>query len=885
MLTEPQEQTRVPNPVVAYNLSKNGFFIVNQVQQGRDMTTNLAIKRPIEAPCSPAKAGLRIFNCKDVYHFEIRSLTLQSRQGGTGNALALAVQIRYHYHSFLSCGKFLQMLVFSVLAAISFSMFSVGCTVSHYEPDIGLSTSEISPGSSGVKEYMLQGMEFFRRGDFENAIAYWRHAAEQSQREGKVNQHIESLVKLSQAHQSIGQYENTLQNLRFALVLAEKSGNQKQIASILGYLGNTYIAVGRTDEAYEYLKQGLDLAEELQNPAPSAVILNNLGNLFTLQEKYEKGIDAYQQAWVLSKKASNYLLLGIALTNAAIASIHKGEYEKARSLLDKSLYQLRDLPDSHDKAYALINVGLAYDDLRPHLSDPKGSLSILALESLNEATMVAEGIGDLRAMSYARGYIGHFYEKKECYQEALESTREATFAAQLANSPESLYRWQWQAGRLLKATGRMDEAISGYRRAVETLQSIRQEVSVAYGRKESSFRDNIGPLYFELVDLLLQRAASEKERKDYEPFLIEAREKVELLKAAELQDYFQDECVVAAQARVTSLDVVSQTAVVIYPIILPDRTELLVSLPEGLKRFSIPVGADDLTREVRQFRRRLEKRTSWEYIAHAQQLYDWLIRPLEADLAQSKVHTLVFVPDGPLRTIPMAALHDGKQYFVEKFALAITPGLNLTDPRPINREGIRILAVGITESSQGFPPLPYVIEELDAIQGVYGGKLLLNQEFLLSKVEEALLKEPFNIVHIASHAEFNSDIDKTFLLTFDAKLTLERLDQCVGFFRFREDPLELLTLSACETAAGDDRAALGLAGVAVKAGARSAFATLWHINDQASSLLVSEFYRQLQDPSVSRAVALQRAQLELIGDWRYEHSGYWSPFILINNWL
>jgi CHAT domain-containing protein len=123
------------------------------------------------------------------------------------------------------------------------------------------------------------------------------------------------------------------------------------------------------------------------------------------------------------------------------------------------------------------------------------------------------------------------------------------------------------------------------------------------------------------------------------------------------------------------------------------------------------------------------------------------------------------------------------------------------------------------------------------------------------------------------------------LLTFDDKLTMDRLDQYVGLFRFRDDPLELLTLSACETAAGDERAALGLAGIAIKAGARSAVASLWFINDQATAMLIEEFYRQLRDPSVSRAVALQRAQSRLLEDLRYRHPGYWSPFLLINNWL
>jgi CHAT domain-containing protein len=141
------------------------------------------------------------------------------------------------------------------------------------------------------------------------------------------------------------------------------------------------------------------------------------------------------------------------------------------------------------------------------------------------------------------------------------------------------------------------------------------------------------------------------------------------------------------------------------------------------------------------------------------------------------------------------------------------------------------------------------------------------------------------MVHIASHGEFAGDVDQTFLLAFDGRLTIDRLDETIGLLRFRKDPLDLLTLSACETAAGDDRAALGLAGIAVRAGARSALATLWHVNDEASSSLVAEFYRRLRDPSVSRSAALQQAQVKLIQERRYQHPGYWAPFLLINNWL
>ena len=385
--------------------------------------------------------------------------------------------------------------------------------------------------------------------------------------------------------------------------------------------------------------------------------------------------------------------------------------------------------------------------------------------------------------------------------------------------------------------------------------------------------------------VVLRQAAARRGREDITPYLVEARETVELFKAAELRDYFRDDCVDTALAKSTRLDVVSQSAVVIYPILMPDRTELLVSLPTGLKSIVVPVGEERLTQEVRQFRRRLEKRTTREYLPHAQQLYDWLIRPLASDLADLKVDTLVFVPDGALRTIPMGALHDGKQFLISKYALGITPGLSLTDPRPIPRDHVKVLALGVTQAVHGFPALPNVEPELAALRTLYPSTVLIDKDFVVPAVEKLLREERYTIVHIASHGEVSGDSEQSFVLAFDGKLSVDRLDQFIGLFKYRDDPLELLTLSACDTAEGDDRAALGLAGVAIKAGARSALATLWEVNDEVSARLVIDFYQELRDPSVSRVGALRRAQLKLVEDPRYDHPGFWAPFLLINNWL
>ena len=212
----------------------------------------------------------------------------------------------------------------------------------------------------------------------------------------------------------------------------------------------------------------------------------------------------------------------------------------------------------------------------------------------------------------------------------------------------------------------------------------------------------------------------------------------------------------------------------------------------------------------------------------------------------------MIVPDGALRTIPLAALHDGEQFLVARYAVVTTPGLTLTDPRPLPRERAQLLLNGLTESVQGFAPLPYVAEELQTIHKIYGGTVLQNGQFTLSNMEKGLEQTPYSIVHIASHGQFDSDSEKTFLLTYEGKLSMDKLEQFLGLSKFRTEAVELLTLSACQTAAGDDRAALGLAGVAIKAGARSALATLWTVNDPASALMVSDFYRQLQRPGSPR---------------------------------
>jgi CHAT domain-containing protein len=739
------------------------------------------------------------------------------------------------------------------------------------------------------ESYMSQGAQAFEHGDFGQAISRWQQAARLYKQHKQFSAQSKALTNMAAAYQALGQYKKAVAGLQTALELAKQVDDQAQTAAVLASLGNVYIALGPAETASQYLRTALALAKALNNVGFTASILNNLGNLLTSQQQKpqdgREAYEAYKESVTFARAAGQPALLVTALANTAMAAIRLGQYYESRALLDEAWEQRQALKPTQDAAYGLSKIGLGYEALRQYLVELHDTLLLRAAEGFNAAAHMAQTIGDQRAASYAWGYLGHLYETQGRYEEALYLTRQAVAAAQQVHAPESLYRWHWQTGRLLNAQHNDTAAIAAYRRAIATLQAIRPELLTSYGKPRTTFRESTGQLYFEFVDLLLQRAAVLQDPQLYTLNLQEARETVELFKAAELRDYFRDECVDAALSRTVALDRFSQAAVIIYPILLQQRTELLVSFPQGLKRFAVPVEAEELGRVVRRFRVALQEGAEQRYMLHAQRLYDWLIRPLEPDLATLTISTLVFVPDGPLRLIPMAALHDGQTFLIDRYALATTPGLDLTDPQPLTRVGIQVLAVGVTEPVQGFTALPHAAEELTTVQRLYGGTVLLNHDFLLSRMEKALQKENFGIVHIASHGQFASEAKQSFVLTFDDKLTMDRLGEFVGRLRFRAEPLELLTLSACETAVGDDRAALGLAGIAIKAGARSALATLWQVEDEAAAMLVREFYRQLKDPAVSRAVALQRAQLALLKHERYQSPVYWAPFLLLNNWF
>jgi len=749
---------------------------------------------------------------------------------------------------------------------------------------VPLATAARETATADAATLLHQAGTAYHGGDLEAAARDWSAAASKYNAQDNHNAESRALAQAATANQGLGKFQAAIGQLEQARELAASGDDRNWQARLTNQLGSALLYLPDTEAAEPLLNEALNLARAQHDKSLEASALNNLGRVEQLKGNNAAALEHYERSLSRSTAPADTARTAASAGELALAA---NDPAAANDYLQQALTAAGKLPDTHDTVYLLIRIARLQQQLADTLPTRKTALTQSAYTGLQKADTMAQRIGDPRAQSWTAGYLGELYESQGRLDEAMDLTRRALYAIQALHAPELKFRWEWQQGRLLKAQDDSDNAIKSYRKAITTLHSVRAELAASLEQSQQSYHRLVSPLFLEYADLLLQQGEAADDPEAAQRALVEARDAVELLKTVELQDYFQDDCVSLARTRVQGLDeTLSATTAVIYPILFPDRTDLLLSTSTGLSRHTIPVTAERMTAEVRDFRYKLEKRTTRQYMRPARQLYDWLIRPIEKELTTHGIDTLVIVPDAALRTIPMAALHDGKQFLIHKYALASTPSLKLTDPRPIRAQNIDILLNGLTESVQGYPDLPNVAIELENLQSMYGGRVLENSGFSNKAFQDALADHPYNVVHIASHGKFEGKVSDSFILTHHGKLTMDNLEQYIGLSQIRVDqPVELLTLSACQTAAGDEWAGLGLAGVAIKAGARSALATLWYVNDQVTSELITKFYHRLGEPDTTKAKALQQAQLEILADMRYRHPAYWSPYLLIGNWL
>lgn len=700
----------------------------------------------------------------------------------------------------------------------------------------------------------------------------------------------------------------------------------------------------------ELLEASLALAKDLKSPADISLGHLHLGNAYRNQQQALNSIgteDSLAEAKIIGGQALEQYLMAAETTlsstlrlqaqvNAFTVAVDLGEETSVQRFRAPILVSLNSVAPSRPVLNAKIQLAQSLLVWQSQQPTPSVEAIQTAVSLLTSTIQQARTLGDSRTESFALGALGKAYEQTQQWTEALQLTEQALLIAQSTNAQDLSYLGQWQLGRLLKqrrqfvtnpeeAVSLTTRAIAAYSEAASTLKKLRRDVITLNPEVQFAFRSSIEPFYRQYAGLLLEAAddpAVLQQLKEASPnstiseaqetiesiqggektrnsLILSARDAIEALRLEELINFLRVDCEVS---RLRLIDEIDKEAVVIYPILLDDRLAVILSLPgEPLQHFSVPAPKATVEALVATLEKNLTSvqepgSRDRTFLPQAQQLYDWLIRPLNPKLSQYKTQTgdplktLVFVLDGDLRKVPMAALHDGQQYLIERYGVALAPGLQLVDPQQPSRESFRILLGGVTQAvavpnGRRFSALPNVNRELQQIQELLPRHtVLVNENLTASRVEKTLTDTPFSIVHFATHGQFSSIRDDTYLVAWRDRLDIDTIrkllqDPALDF----QTKIDLLVLSACQTASGDQRAALGLAGMAVSAGVRSTVASLWNVSDASAPRLMGRFYQEL--PQDTKAAALQRAQIDLLTSSEFSHPHFWSPFVLVGNWL
>lgn len=660
---------------------------------------------------------------------------------------------------------------------------------------------------------------------------------------------------------------------------------------------------GQIKPAEDELISIYDEVQEAQNYAIISEIMQRFGHIEIARNHKQQSEGWYKQAIETAERIGDHAQIASALINLSKVS-------KDRTLIERALVNIQSITDPQTKQQLQLSLGYQAAQL--------GELKVAqeVLQSVVDQPITS------RFKAQALGYQSYLYAQQQRTDEALQLIEQAQLSD---SSPDLLLDWYWQKAQLLLKQGSHTQALSAYRSAIQQLEQARIDIPVLYDNGESSFDKTFSPLYSEYIETLLQQT-EKAESKEQQQLLTEVLQTWEQLKAEELQDYFRDACTVKQQQKSNRVE--AGTAI-LYPIMLSEKMALLVRFDDQIKAYQINKTPAEISALVQSITSAIYSASSLKKESNI--LYQWLIAPLSADLRQKKIETLVYLPDGALRKIPFSLLFDGQQYLTEKYALVTVPGLSLVAPSSKNIIKNDILLAGMSEpgpvveellnsgvdlfeesekEKRGLPQrklnlrqaeaikrdralranrmkellaLPGVSEELKTLSALSKVEVMENKKFLLKNFIKNV-HQGHSIVHIASHGYFSGDPKQSFIMTYDRLLDMKQLSELFQNEAVNNRPVELVTLSACQTAEGDDRSPLGLSGVVVQTGVKSAIGTLWPVADEAAKQFFSDFYKYYQQPGVTKAVAMQQAQQGLMKNKKLSHPVYWAPFVLVGEW-
>jgi CHAT domain-containing protein/lipopolysaccharide biosynthesis regulator YciM len=679
----------------------------------------------------------------------------------------------------------------------------------------------------------------------------------------------ETLFHLGNAYQSLGEHAKAIEYFEQVLAIAREIKDRRGEGETLFHLGNAYQSLGEHAKAIEYFEQVLAIAREIKDRRGEGSVLGNLGNVYYSFENYAKAIEYYEQSLVIAREIKdreseyqvlNYLGITFAKQSLELAIVfYKQSVSVAESIHQDNRKLPRDLQSSYTKTVAVTYRILA--DLllsQGRIGEAQQVLELLKIQEINDIT---------------------------------EGTRSPSTLTQVALT------------QIEQEIIKKHNSLIAFGQQRDTCKQTNCPKLEEYNQTYANLTD----AYDKFIETLKTQIAQERDKAI----------------AASTDDF-------AGGAR-KIVDNQPKT-VLIYPLILKDKTRILWASKGGvLSQAECPLGEAQLSKLTEQFRSALQTSDDLNPVQTiGKQLHQCLLpQKLRDELTRNNIENLVFVPDRITNYIPMAALHDGQQYLIEKYSISNILSVSLTDTQDKLPDRPSVLgfglseAVSLTDPPRNFSELPYVPYELDNIiqtnpntdpRGVLSGSAWLDRDFDRKTLETKLSQQKPNILHIATHGEFIPTDPRTSYLVLG-----DHTPYSISKIQYLEDlqNVHLVVLSACETAlGGSDRNGLEVAGIASyfltsNAKAKAVLASLWKVNDPATSLLMSEFYTTLHPSQpnpkkLSKAQALRQVQLKFInsnltlqdaanraGARRYEpnkkrpqnlsHPYYWAPFILIGN--
>ncbi len=740
-----------------------------------------------------------------------------------------------------------------------------------------------------------RGAAFLAAGKPDLALANWQQAHQLYTQIKDIQGIVGTKINQAQALQSLGFYRQALSTLQEVNTTLQNQPDSDLKMRGLLELGNSLRALRilenkqinnarQTLGAKEILIQALNMATKLQDRDAIDRINLSLGDTLSLigGNEQQAAIDIYQK---IAPDAAPLIHVQAQINLYRLTPVPKDIpdtlifLQHNRKILDPSA-------PSRNTVYTYIRLAETIKNKNNSTLDRELLLPVARL--LTTAIEQARSIKDLRSEAQSIGSLGNLYAMTGQSKEAINLTQKALIIAENLPAPDLAYRLNWQLGKIVAASNPNDRdletATSAYRQAINHLKLLRNDLNAIDTDLPFSFRDSVEPVYREYVNLLLKDGKTISAEN-----LASARDTIESLQVAELENFLRQDCLDTYTVR---LDKIDRSAAVIYPIILPDRVATIASIPgQSLRYYSQKIPTATVENTINELQRKIQypnfnSQQEKAFKQQSKQIYDLLLAPISRDLIRSNTKTLVFVLDGSFRNIPMSVLYDGNKYLVESYNLALTPGLQLVPPREsTDRIRSQVLLGGISESNQEFSALPNAKSEIESIGQLVPHQTLLNEQFNNQLVSTNLVSSNAPIVHFATHGQFSSKAENTYILTWNDRLNLDRFSNLLKDRGTRAgNEIELLVLSACQTARGDNRATLGLAGMAIGARAKSTIASLWSVNDEATEELMVNLYKNLVSKNLNKGESLQQAQQTLLRNPKYHSPYYWAPFVLIGNW-